>query len=412
MFVDEVEHAQDLVLELVGAAEDVRVVLGEAPHAHEAVQDARALEAVDRPQLRPAIRQVAVAAQPRLVDRQVERAVHRLQLVLDVLDLDRRVHVRLVVLGVPARLPQVEPRDVRRVHEVVAAREVLVAPVVLDLLADEAALRVPQHEPGPRLVLDREQVELAAELAVVAALRLLDPEEVLVELLLREEGVPVDALHRRVALLALPVGGGGLGLQLEGLDVLRRGEVRPEAEVRELAHRVALDGVAGLLRDQLALQRLALLREQLERLGLRDELLLDRPVLLDDVRHLLLDGDEVLGRERLRHEEVVEEAVVRRRADPALGVREELRHRRGQQVGGRVAVDLDRGIGGLRLAGRTCRVERLYGARRRHQDSISMTGPLLSSGRLVQPRGLVGADGIEPSTSSVSRKRSTTEPRA
>ena len=148
----EVEHPQDLVLELVGAAEDVRVVLGEAPHAHEAVQDARALEAVDRPQLRPAIRQVAVAAQPRLVDRQVERAVHRLELVLDVLDLDRRVHVRLVVLGVPARLPQVEPRDVGRVDEVVAAREVLVAPVVLDLLADEAALRVPQHEAGARLV--------------------------------------------------------------------------------------------------------------------------------------------------------------------------------------------------------------------------------------------------------------------
>ena len=408
----EVEHAQDLVLELVGAAEDVRVVLREAAHAHQAVQHARALEAVDGAELRPAIRQVAVAAQPRLVDRQVERAVHRLELVLDVLDLDRRVHVRPVEIGVPARVPEVELRDVRRVDDVVAAGVVLVAPVVLDLLADEAALRVPQHEPGAGLVGDREQVELAAELAVVAALGLLDAVQVLVELFLREEGVAVDALHRRVAFLALPVRGGRLRLQLEGLDVLRRRQVRPEAEVDELPHRVALHGVARLLLDQLALQRLALLREELERLGLRQQLLLDRPVLLDDVRHLLLDGDEVLGRERLAHEEVVEEAFVRRRTDAALRVREELRHRGGQQVRGRVTVDLDWGVGRLALAGRTCRVEGFQSARRRHHWKVNISGPLCSSVRSLGLSGLVGAGGIEPPTSSVSRKRSTTEPRA
>ena len=66
-----------------------------------------------------------------------------------------------------------------RVDEVVAAREVLVAPVVLDLLADEAALRVPEDEAGARLVGDREEVELAAQLAVVAALGLLEPVQVL-----------------------------------------------------------------------------------------------------------------------------------------------------------------------------------------------------------------------------------------
>ena len=65
MLGDEVEHAQDLVLELVGAAEDVRVVLGEAAHAHEAVQHARALEAVDGAELGVAEGQLAVAAQPR-----------------------------------------------------------------------------------------------------------------------------------------------------------------------------------------------------------------------------------------------------------------------------------------------------------------------------------------------------------
>ena len=104
----EVEDADDLRLELVRAAEEVRVVLGEAAHAHEAVQHARALEAVDGAQLREAEGQLAVAVQLRLVDRDVERAVHRLQLVLHALDLDGRVHVGLVVLGVPAGLPELD----------------------------------------------------------------------------------------------------------------------------------------------------------------------------------------------------------------------------------------------------------------------------------------------------------------
>ncbi len=408
----EIQHPQDLVLELVGAAEDVGVVLGEAPHPHETVQDARALEAVHRAELRPAIRQLAVAAQPRLVDGQVERAVHRLQLVLDVLDLDRRVHVGPVVLGVAARLPQIQPRDVGRVDEVVAAPEVLLAPVVLDLLADEAALRVPEHEPSARLVGDREEVQLAAEPAMVTPFGLLQPEQVLLQLLPGEEGVPVDALHRRVAFLALPIGLGGSGLELEGLDLLGGGEVRPQAEVDELPHRVALHGVARLLADELALEGLSPLREELQRLGLGEQLLLDRPVLLHDVRHLLLDGGEVLGREGTADQEVVEEAVLGGGTDPALGVRKELGHRRRQEVGGRVPVDLDRGIGRLGLAGGTCLVGGLDGARR-HHARFNMSGPEPSSARLVSsPRGLVGAGGIEPPTSSVSRKRSTTEPRA
>ena len=64
MHGDEVEHAHDLGVELVGAAEEVGVVLGEAAHPHQAVQHARALEAVDGAELRVAERQLAVAAQP------------------------------------------------------------------------------------------------------------------------------------------------------------------------------------------------------------------------------------------------------------------------------------------------------------------------------------------------------------
>ena len=96
--------------------------------------------------------------------------------------------------------------------------------------------------------------------------------------------------------------------------------MRAEAEVDEIAHGVALHHVPRLLLDELALQLLAHLREHLEGLRFGDELLLDGPVLLDDVGHPLFDGREVLGRERLAHEEVVEEAFVGGRSDAALGV--------------------------------------------------------------------------------------------
>jgi hypothetical protein len=172
----------------------------------------------------------------------------------------------------------------------------------------------------------------------------------LLQLFLREERVPVDTLHRRITLAALPVGGRGLGLELEGLDLPRGFEMRAEAEIDEVAHRVALHGVVGLLADQLDLEVLTALREQVQRLGLRDQLPLDAAVLLDDVGHLLLDGRQILRRERLRHQEVVEETVVGGRSDAVLRVGEQLRHRRREQVGGGVPVDLDGRIGRLGLA--------------------------------------------------------------
>ena len=83
----QVEHSEDLVRELLGQAEDVSIVLREAPHAEEAVQRARALVPVDSPELGPAQGEVAVRARAVLVDEHVEGAVHRPNLVLRALDL-------------------------------------------------------------------------------------------------------------------------------------------------------------------------------------------------------------------------------------------------------------------------------------------------------------------------------------
>ena len=65
-----------------------------------------------------------------------------------------------------------------------------------------------------------------------------------------------------------------------------------------------------------------------------------------DLLHLLLDGLEVLGRERLLDVEVVVEAVLDRRADAELGLGEQLLHGLRHDVRGGVAQDVEAVLGG------------------------------------------------------------------
>ena len=165
----------------------------------------------------------------------------------------RREHVLRVKAGVAGGLPEIEARHVRRVDQRVAALQILVAHPVLELLADDAALGMEEDQPGPGQFLNAEEVELLAELAVVALLGLFDLLEVLFQVLLGEERGAVDALELLVLLVALPVGAGDRE-QLERLDLRGVRDVRPAAEIDELrAERVFRENLAGALGDQLAL---------------------------------------------------------------------------------------------------------------------------------------------------------------
>ena len=256
----EVDAALDLGLHLVRPAEDVGVVLREPAHTQQPVQHAGALVAVDGAQLGHTDGQVAVAAEGVLVHLDVERAVHRLHVVVLPVDVHRRVHVLGVEVEVAARLPERRLADVRRVDDVIAGSEVLLAPEVLDQSARASALRVPVDEAGTELLVEREEVQLAAESAVVAAGRLLDPLEVLVELLLCVEERAVDALEHGVVLVAAPVRAGDAH-QLEIGHLAGALDVRTLAEVDELTLAVEAQLLVGDLVDQLELE--GLVREAL-----------------------------------------------------------------------------------------------------------------------------------------------------
>ena len=213
----------------------------------------------------------------------MHRAVHRLEVVVlaglahraVLVELRVEVHRREHAVGVPVQvagdLEQLRLGDVRGVDELVAGLAVLAARVVLELAPDDAALGVEHRQAGTDFVGEAEQVQLGAELAVVAALRLLDQLQVRVERLLRLPRGAVDALQAGVVLVAAPVRGRAAG-QLERRNVLRRRDVRTAAQVTpdpfagtgiEVVvggQLVAADlhhlGVAGLVVDELELVRL------------------------------------------------------------------------------------------------------------------------------------------------------------
>ena len=236
---------------------------------------------------------------------------------------------------------------------------------------------------------------------MVARLRLLDPLQVRLEVLLREEGGAVDAGQHLAALVAAPVGAGERA-QLDRLDPAGRGTVRAAAEVLEgpvAVERDRLDAfVADKILDQLDLVVLALGPEDLDRLGDRDVAARELLVGLDVGAHRLLDPLQVvLGDPDVRRElEVVVEAVLDRRADRHLGPRVQLLHRLGHHVGGVVADQLQ----GLGVAVGEDRDLGPVGQRRREVAQLAVDADRQRGLRQAGPIAAAASAPVAPSGSS------------
>ena len=344
---DQVVDLQALRLHLLLGAEDVRVVLRKAAHAQEPVQRAGRLVAVHRAELGETQRQVAVALQPVLEDLDVPRAVHRLQHVEAIVVVDLvagRLHLEHVFAErapVARCLPQHLVEHLRRVHFLVVFAEPP-AHVGDELLEHGPAVRVPEDDARP-LLLEMEQIHLAAEAAMVALFRFLEHGEVALQFVFGVPGRAIDAGQLRVARIAPPIGAGDLHQLERRADLPGRGHMRPAAEIEPVALPVNLDLLVRRDRvDQLDLEHLALVGEHVLHIVPRPHLLREGAIALDDLAHLRLDLRQVVGGERLVPEEVVVEAVFDHRADGHLRAGVKLLHRLGHHVRRVVANKLER----------------------------------------------------------------------
>ena len=192
------------------------VVLGELPHAGEAVEDTGFFVAVHRSEFEEAYRKIAVAAAGGFVDHHVGEAVHRLDAVALAVNLGE-IHVFPVVVVVPGTLPELLPEKTRSEDDVVPPLQVLLALELLDEVAEEGAPGVPDDHPRADIVGEGKKVELPAQLAVVPLLGLFQALKVLLEPGPVGIAGAVDPLEHGIALVSAPVGAGDTE-ELEGDD--------------------------------------------------------------------------------------------------------------------------------------------------------------------------------------------------
>ena len=202
------------------------IILGEPAHPQQPVQDPGPFVAVHGAEFSISDGQIPVTAEMGLVNHDVERAVHGLELVLARFHLHRDEHIFPVVVQVPARPPQIETGDMRRIDQLIALLQVLLPPKILDQQANQRALRVPQNLHG-------DQIKLFPQFAVVPALDLLQLGQMGVQRSLCREGGAVDSLEHRVPLVAPPIGSGARQ-QLQRRHPAGRGDVRAPAQINKL----------------------------------------------------------------------------------------------------------------------------------------------------------------------------------
>src|SRR5258706_6929200 len=334
---------QELVLGLIVAAIDLRGVLGKSAHAHQPGKPARRFVAVALTVFGKPQRKLTIGMPRRQIDHVVMRAVHRLQVVIFALDIERRVHILLVVEKVARTDVERLLGDVRSSHAPIAFATLFLHRQELQLLPDDHAVRHPQRKAGADVGREREELEVLADAAMVALLLLLESLKVFVEFFAVAPRSAVNALQLRVLGVATPIGSRDLRQPESVTDLSGRDKVRPATEIVPVAVKIDRDFLArGDGPDELGLVVLAVPFEVRDGLIARPDLTPRRQIGLHDLVHLGFDFRQIVGREGLAARKVVVEAVLDRRTDRHLRARINLLHRHRQDMRRVVANELER----------------------------------------------------------------------
>src|SRR5438128_11098246 len=255
---------------------------------------ARKLRAIHRSHFGIALRQITIRSLLRSVYSDMERTIDRLEPELSRFECRRREHRIAVILFVTAQLPKLAFGNVRRVNKTVIALDQFLAQIVIHLLADDAAFRMPENQTMTVTFLDRKEIQLAPEPSVIALLGFLALFEPRIQFFLSKERRPIDALNLRPLSVTFPVRTSELQ-QLESFQAIRVRHVRAQTEIdeRRAVDVINADRLAGFFIDKLALQWFIAFTEDAQRFGLRNFVATIRHIALRDIAHLLFDDGKV-----------------------------------------------------------------------------------------------------------------------
>ena len=242
--IEQVAEFCDFLDNLVLAAEDMRIVLGELPHPHQAVQRAMRFVPVAASHFGEPQRQIAVRLDPLPENQDVRRTIHRLQrhpfgLVAD----DRTLifgvrhlvgnheHILAVFAPVPRLFPLPRIHDLRSLDLKIARCVEPPTHIGLKRAVDDEAIGVPKHRPM-RFGLQMEQVHVSPDTAVIALGRFFQSHQMRIELLLVQPASAVNPRKLRIFLVAAPIRS-RYAHQLERcrVELAGRGQMRPAAHI-------------------------------------------------------------------------------------------------------------------------------------------------------------------------------------
>ncbi len=206
------------------------------------------------------------------------------------------------------------------------------------ILRTMAPLGCQKISPGAGNFLDGEKVQLLAQHAMVAPLRLFQAGKVLLHLLVGKKGGAINALQLRILFIAQPVSA-GKAEYFVSLHPAGRRHVGAAAKILKGAVAVKRNLFArlGEAFDKVGLHEIVAGFEALQALVARLPFAHERFVARDHFRHLRFDGLQVFGGKGRGPVEIVKEAGIRRRAVAELGLGIELEHRRRHHMGRGVA---------------------------------------------------------------------------
>ena len=194
------------------------------------------------------------------------------------------------MIPMAAGLPQLLAHHDRGLDELIAFLRMLLIPELLQHIAQDHAVRQKDRHAG-RIFAHHEQSELAAQLLMIALLRLFQQLQMLLELFLRLEAYTVDALQHLVVRIAFPVCAGMLE-QLEVAALLHRVHMRAAAEIHEFS--LTIDGDAAILQVADQIQLVLIVLEHLQRFRFGDLLTDDALSILGDLLHLFFDQRQIV----------------------------------------------------------------------------------------------------------------------
>ena len=174
------------------------------------------------------------------VHEHVPDAVHGLDAVHLFINLGE-VHVLAVVIVVSRLLPSFLTQQLRTLHNLVAALEMLAFPEVFQNGAQQHAVGQPEDHARSHMLEEGEQAEFAAELPVVAAPGFLQPVQMVLQGLLVGKGRSINARKHAVLLVTTPVGTGN-GQKTHMLTKTCVRDMGAATQVREFSFLIQGDG--------------------------------------------------------------------------------------------------------------------------------------------------------------------------